>query len=70
VLTRLLHRRFDNIARVDDAAIGAAQRDHRPFQKLVRSRSKVEARARMPLPPQRDELARFKSVIRMNDQSF
>lgn len=67
VLARLRHERFDTVAQVD-AAIAALlpSLNERPFQKLPGSRASVfaelDAPALMPLPAQRYELARFKTV--------
>lgn len=67
VLARLRHQRFDTVAQVD-AAIAAMlpSVNERAFQKLPGSRASVfaelDAPALMPLPPQRYELARFKTV--------
>jgi transposase len=67
VLARLRHERFDTVAQVD-AAIAALlpSLNERPFQKLPGSRASVfaelDAPALMPLPAQRYEMARFKTV--------
>jgi transposase len=67
VLARLRHQRFDSVAQVD-AAVAALlpSLNQRPFQKLPGSRASVfteiDAPALMPLPAQRYELARFKTV--------
>ena len=67
VLARLRHHRFDTVSQVD-AAIAELlpSLNQRPFQKLPGSRASVfaelDAPALMPLPPQRYELARFKTV--------
>jgi len=67
VLARLRHHRFDTVAQVD-AAIAELlpSLNQRPFQKLPGSRASVfvelDAPALMALPPQRYELARFKTV--------
>lgn len=67
VLARLRHHRFDTVAQVDAAIMALLPSvNDRPFQKLPGSRSSVfaelDAPALMPLPPQRYELARFKTV--------
>lgn len=67
VLARLRHQRFDTVAQVDAAIIELLPSvNERPFQKLPGSRASVfaelDAPALMPLPPQRYELARFKTV--------
>jgi len=67
VLARLRHHRFDTIAQVDAAIAELLPSvNQRPFQKLPGSRASVfaelDAPALMPLPPQRYELARFKTV--------
>jgi len=67
VLARLRHHRFDTVAQVD-AAIAELlpSLNQRPFQKLPGSRASVfaelDAPALMALPPQRYELARFKTL--------
>ena len=67
VLARLRHHQFATVAEVD-AAIAALlpSINERPFQKLAGSRSSVfvelDAPALSPLPAQRYELARFKTV--------
>lgn len=67
VLARLRHQHFDTVAQVD-AAIAALlpSVNERPFQKLEGSRASVfaqlDAPALMPLPAQRYEVARFKTV--------
>ena len=67
VLARLRHHRFDTVAQVDAAIAELLPSvNNRPFQKLPGSRASVfaelDAPALMPLPPQRYELARFKTV--------
>jgi transposase len=67
VLARLRHHRFDTVAQVDAAIAKLLPSvNERPFQKLPGSRASVfaelDAPALMPLPPQRYELARFKTV--------
>ena len=67
VLARLRHHRFDTVAQVDAAITELLPSlNERPFQKLPGSRASVfaelDAPALMPLPPQRYELARFKTV--------
>jgi transposase len=67
VLARLRHHRFDTVAQVDAAIAELLPSvNERPFQKLPGSRASVfaelDAPALMPLPPQRYELARFKTV--------
>jgi len=67
VLARLRHHRFDTVAQVDAAIARLLPSvNERPFQKLPGSRASVfaelDAPALMPLPPQRYELARFKTV--------
>lgn len=67
VLARLRHHRFDTVAQVDAAIAELLPSvNQRPFQKLPGSRASVfaelDAPALMPLPPQRYELARFKTV--------
>ncbi|WP_415840393.1 IS21 family transposase, partial [Roseateles saccharophilus] len=67
VLARLRHHRFDTVAQVDAAIAELLPSvNDRPFQKLAGSRASVFAEldkpALMPLPPQRYELARFKTV--------
>ena len=67
VLARLRHHRFDTVAQVDAAIAELLPSvNDRPFQKLPGSRASVfaelDAPALMPLPPQRYELARFKTV--------
>lgn len=67
VLARLRHQSFATVAEVD-AALAAllSSVNERPFQKLAGSRASVfaelDAPALMPLPAQRYELARFKTV--------
>jgi transposase len=67
VLARLRHQQFATVAEVD-AAIAALlpSVNERPFQKLAGSRASVfaelDAPALGPLPAQRYELARFKTV--------
>lgn len=67
VLARLRHHRFDTVAQVDAAIAKLLPSvNERPFQKLPGSRASVfaelDAPALLPLPPQRYELARFKTV--------
>lgn len=67
ILARLRHRRFDTVAQVDAAITELLPGlNERPFQKLPGSRASVfaeiDAPALMPLPAQRYELARFKTV--------
>lgn len=67
VLARLRHERFDTVAQVDTAiAALLPSLNERPFQKLPGSRASVfaelDAPALMPLPAQRYEMARFKTV--------
>lgn len=67
VLARLRHHRFDTVSQVDAAIAGLLPSlNDRPFQKLPGSRASVfaelDAPALMPLPAQRYELARFKTV--------
>ena len=67
VLARLRHHRFDTVAQVDAAIAKLLPSvNERPIQKLPGSRASVfaelDAPALMPLPPQRYELARFKTV--------
>ena len=67
ILARLRHHRFDTVAEVDAAIAGLlASLNERPFQKLPGSRAstfaELDAPALMPLPTQRYELARFKTV--------
>ena len=67
VLARLRHQSFATVAEVD-AALAALlpSVNERPFQKLAGSRAivfaELDAPALMPLPAQRYELARFKTV--------
>lgn len=67
VLARLRHQRFDTVAEVDAAIMALLPSlNQRPFQKLPGSRASVfaelDAPALMPLPAQRYEMARFKTV--------
>ena len=67
ILARLRHERFDSVAQVDHAIAGLLPSlNDRPFQKLPGSRASVFAEldrpALGPLPANRYELARFKTV--------
>ncbi len=67
VLARLRHQQFTTVAQVDSAIAALLPSvNERPFQKLAGSRSSVfaelDAPALGPLPAQRYELARFKTV--------
>jgi len=67
ILARLRHQRFDSVGQVDHAIAGLLPMlNDRPFQKLPGSRASVFAEldhpALQPLPIDRYELARFKTV--------
>ena len=67
VLARLRHQSFETVAQVDAAIADLLPSvNQRPFQKLPGSRASVfaeiDAPALIPLPAQRYELARFKTV--------
>ena len=67
ILARLRHQRFDTVTQVDRAIAGLLPSlNDRPFQKLPGSRASVFAEldrpALGPLPANRYELARFKTV--------
>jgi transposase len=67
VLARLRHQRFASVDEVDRALVPLMHRlNHKPFQKMPGNRASafaaLDAPALTPLPAQRYEIARFKTV--------
>jgi transposase len=67
VLARLRHQRFASVEEVDRALVPLMHRlNHKPFQKMPGNRASafaaLDAPALLPLPGQRYEIARFKTV--------